>query len=74
MHSALARLEALQSLISDHGHSDQSMMDSASVATSISGITSGTGLSGSMVPVFSLFTLTRYARHYAIYSLTRLSL
>lgn len=64
MHSPLARLEALQSLLSDRGRSDQNdvLGDSASVATSISAVTSGTGLSGSGLPVLSLFTLTRNLR------------
>lgn len=58
VHSPLVRLEALKSLVTDRGNKHQQYIDSASVATSISGDTSGTGLSGS-IPMLSLFTLTR---------------
>lgn len=60
VHSPLARLEALQSLLSDRDHTDQHVSDLTSVATSISAVTSGTGLSGTNIPMLSLFTLTRY--------------
>jgi hypothetical protein len=59
VHSPLVRLEALKSLVTDRGNNHQHYTDSASVATSISADTSGTGLSGS-IPMLSLFTLTRY--------------
>jgi hypothetical protein len=64
VHSPLARLEAFQSLFHDRGHTDQNATDGASIATSISAVTSGTGLSGSSrMPMLSLFTLTRYVDH-----------
>ena len=60
VHSPLVRLEALQSLLNDHGHSHQHMTDTSSVATSISAVTVSTCMSGSSLPRLSLFTLTRY--------------
>eukprot|EP00804_Cyclotella_cryptica_P007102 CCRYP_014537-RE/>CCRYP_014537-RE protein AED:0.03 eAED:0.03 QI:291/1/1/1/0.9/0.81/11/143/2162 len=61
VHSPLVRLEALKSLITDRGNNHHHCVDSASVATSVSAETSGTGLSGS-IPMLSLFTLTRNLR------------
>lgn len=64
VHSPLARLEAIQSLLRDRGNTDQNVADGASVATTISAVTSGTGLSGSCMHMLSLFTLTRYVEHF----------
>ena len=58
VHSPFVRLEALKSLLTDQGSNQLHLTDSGSVATSISGVTSGTGISGAL-PILSLFTLTR---------------